>query len=134
MNFLIDADLVIVRGLPGSGKTRLAKEISRQCGYVHIENSMFLIGGGHYANNFSKMMAVHKSCFKAVEAALLHKQKVVVSNTFIKLKHMNKFRALSNSILVIECAAKKINKQIVPSDVMQSMAAAWEPLEGAVLI
>lgn len=93
--------LFIVRGAPGSGKTTLAKEISEDTGAVHIERDMLRIGlyGVYFGGDIDEnvITAAQESTVKS----LLKKGKnVVVSDTLIHDKDLNKWRKIGFHALV----------------------------------
>jgi len=128
------SQLVIVRGLPGSGKTTLAKEIALKCGYVHFENDMYFETEHGYQHDQSKLTAAQHWCHKGASDALLAGQSVVVSNVFTKVDHMKDFLNLGNPVTVIECKGNYGSVHGVPEDMMQRMRDAWEPYNGAVVL
>ena len=50
--------LFIVRGLPGSGKTTLAKSL----GSVHFEADMYFMEGNEYKFDITKIKKAHEWC------------------------------------------------------------------------
>lgn len=129
-----DAQVVIVRGLPGAGKSTLAREIAKSCGYMHVENDMFFVTDGVYVHDRSKLSEAQRWCFQAARDAVLAGRKVVVSNVFTRLEHMGEFLRLSDSVVVIECTGDFGSTHDVPPEVMRRMRAAWEPFDGAIKI
>lgn len=134
MDELNDSQLVIVRGLPGSGKTTLAREISRACGYLHFENDLYFETEAGYVHNREQLGAAQRWCFQAARDALLAGKKVVVSNVFTKVGHMRDFLKLTDSVTVIECGGDYGSTHDVPAEVLQRMRAGWEPFAGAIQI
>ena len=129
-----DAQVVIVRGLPGSGKTTLAREIAMECGYVHIENDMYFETEEGYIHDRSRLSDAQLWCFNLARDTVLMGKKVVISNVFTKIAHMRNFLELSDSVAVIECAGEFGSTHGVPPDVIHRMRARWEPFHGAVRI
>lgn len=69
--------LVILRGLPGSGKSTEARKMA---GYVHLETDMFFEDLGYF--DPSKLREAHTWCQESVRSALESGSSVVVANTF----------------------------------------------------
>lgn len=130
----LDSMVVIVRGLPGSGKTTLAREIARSCGYVHVENDMYFETKGGYEYDRSRLKNAQHWCFHAARDALMTGKKVVVSNVFTKVAHMSDFLKLHDAVTVIECQGNFGSAHDVPVEVLGRMRAGWEPFAGAIQI
>lgn len=129
-----DPLLVIVRGLPGSGKTTLARQIARSCGYLHFENDMFFETPAGYRFDRAQLTAAQQWCFRAARDSLVAGQKVVVSNTFVRTVHMEEFLALTDSVSVIECTGDYGSVHAVPLEIIASMRERWEPFPCALQI
>jgi AAA domain len=129
-----DPLLVIVRGLPGSGKTTLSRQIARSCGYLHVENDMFFETPTGYRFDRSQLTAAQQWCYRAARDALVAGQKVVVSNTFVRTAHMADFLALTDSVSVIECTGDYGSVHPLPMEIIASMRDRWEPFPGALRI
>lgn len=72
--------LTIVRGLPGSGKTTLAKNLTKDNG-VYFESDMFFSQDGTYVFDAYKLKDAHAWCKAAIyEAIALDVENVVASN------------------------------------------------------
>jgi adenylate kinase family enzyme len=71
-------NLILLRGLPGSGKSTFAKQICNQ----HIEADMFFIQDGEYKFDASKLKEAHAWCKDKTEAWMQKGYNVCVSNTF----------------------------------------------------
>ena len=88
--------LLLVRGLPGSGKTTFASDYARQ-GWCHVEADQFMIDDrGDYRFEHSRLAQAHRLCFETAAAALFAGRNVVVANTFIELWEMANYRHLAD--------------------------------------
>ncbi|WP_199856230.1 ATP-binding protein [Diaphorobacter sp. J5-51] len=134
MNDDLDSRVVIVRGLPGSGKSTLAREIARICGYVHVENDMYFEAESGYEYDRSRLGEAQQWCLRVARDAVLAGKKVVVSNVFTKVEHMDDFMQLHDDVAVIECLGSYGSVHDVPADVLGRMRASWEPYASAIRI
>ncbi|WP_374621434.1 AAA family ATPase [Pandoraea sp.] len=117
-----DAQLVIVRGLPGAGKSTLAREISLECRYVHLENDMYFEGPSGYAHDRKQMEHAKRRCLLAAKRGISGGGRVVVFNVFAKTSHMCGYLALSEQVVVIRpCRGSCLRLKTVP--VSQSRAS-----------
>lgn len=133
---LDQVQLVIVRGLPGSGKSTLAKEIA-ELGFVHYENDQYFMNSdGEYHYNPAYIGDAIRWCERATRKLIEHDKKVVVSNTFIRVGHMQQFMDMveEGRCLVIECMAQYGSTHGVPAEVIERMASDWEDYPGAMRI
>ncbi len=117
-------ELVLIRGLPGSGKTTMAKAMK---GYAHIEADQWMINdAGIYHFDPSKLSAVHAACRAATKRALDAGHNVVVSNTFVKRKQMKPYFEMGYPVRVIEATGHYESLHKVPKHVNEEMRELWE--------
>ena len=123
--------LYIVRGLPGSGKTSLARQLTS---IVHSADDFFYeLGEGSYAFDSKLLGKAHLQCQERVEAALeAGEPTVAVANTFSQAWEAEHYFKLAEyfgySVFVVECQSSFGNVHDVPPDAIKKMAARWEPL------
>lgn len=85
-------DLILLRGLPGSGKSTMAKVL----GGVHIEADMFFGRTGEYKFDPTKLKEAHAWCHGQTQQAMLdHEPLIVVSNTFTQEWEMRSYFGLA---------------------------------------
>lgn len=127
--------LVIVRGLPGSGKSTLAKEIA-SVGFEHVENDQFFMHGDQYVYDRAKLGDAIHWCEDRTRRLLADNQKVVVSNSFIRVEHMRRFFDMlgEQNCLVIERVGEFGSTHNVPDGVMRRMRDDWEGYSKAIRI
>lgn len=123
--------LLIVRGLPGSGKSTYAR--SRR-GYVHVESDIFFMVDGEYRFDFSRLGEAHEWCFREVERHILDGRSVVVSNTFTTIKELLPYVQLAEDSHItpeiVHCVGDFGSVHGVPQAVIEKMRARWEPWGG----
>jgi predicted kinase len=81
---LVERALILLRGLPGAGKSTLAKLLSENGRHpVYSIDSYFTNANGEYDFKFDENHKAYKSCEQRTEEALKqNKDKVFVDNTF----------------------------------------------------
>jgi len=131
MTNIEDFDLVIIRGLPGSGKSTLARAMEER---VHFEADMFFMHHGSYQFVLAKIGDAHSWCQNQVKVALAKGEKVVVSNTFTRLREFKPYldicKKLGKTVKVIEATGNYKNVHDVPEATLATMKARWETYEG----
>lgn len=101
----VGGELVLIRGLPGNGKSTLAKEMANE-GYLHFEADMFFEVDGRYRYDASKILDAHTWCQKMTRQAIARGEKVVVNNTFTQLREMEPYLAMSKDFRVVEAKGR----------------------------
>lgn len=125
-------ELVIVRGLPGSGKSTKAKEILRdRIDFSHLETDMwFTSPEGEYHYDPSCIKVAHEWCKREAKLCLRAGLSVVISNTFSQYWEMIPYLKLAHKygarVRVITCTGNYPNIHRVPEDVIQKMRDRWE--------
>ena len=119
------SELVLIRGLPGSGKTTMAKAME---GFVHFEADHWMADpDGRYCFDADKLPIAHESCRAAAKRALDAGQNVVVSNTFVERWEMQPYLELGYPVRVIEATGSFKSEHAVPPEVLRQMREQWEP-------
>lgn len=131
------ASLVIIRGLPGSGKTTYAK----QCfpNHIHLEADMFFVNAnGDYSFYGSMIKNAHEWCTSTAHIFMNHQKDVIVSNTFTTLKEMRPYldhaKLTGHQISVIRMNTQYGSIHDVPADVIERMKARFEPYDGEAIV
>ncbi len=73
---------IIVRGLPGSGKSTIANQLARAFHLTHVEADMYHYVNGEYVFNPNNLGRAHQWCYNTYRIF----DEVVVSNTFVDMK------------------------------------------------
>lgn len=125
------AKLVILRGLPGSGKTTLAKQMYPS---LHVEADMFFQRNGTYQYSPKRIKEAHTWCQSIVRFGLGFGADVVVSNTFTTLKEIEPYLHMTwDKLEVIKCVGEFGSVHGVPEETLAKMKARWQDYEGEIV-
>ena len=120
--------LIIIRGLPGSGKTSLARLMSS----VVCEADDYFIQNGVYQFDHSKLKEAHQQCQnKCREAMQQELEIIVVSNTAVRRWEMEVYKgyAVAFGYEVFEITMSgplRPSLHGAPDEVIQRMKDTWE--------
>lgn len=130
--------LIIIRGLPGSGKTTKAIHIcnkeEQKSGrkFFHYEADMFFEDyRGKYTFNPNLLGIAHDWCYTNTVKSLKDGVSVVVTNTFTRKWELERYMSISTlipnvKIIVYEMKTQFENVHNVPGEKLKQMAARWE--------
>jgi predicted kinase len=132
-------NLILLRGLPGSGKSTAAKLLGAGgSGTAHFEADMYFMQDGEYKFDASKIKNAHNWCQSSVEHAMLlnhttgHNSTIVVSNTFTQEWEMEVYYNLAKqwdyrvTSMIIENRHEGVNIHGVPDEVLTKMRDRFE--------
>ena len=124
--------LFIIRGLPRSGKSSLARELVANHGRIFSSDDYFE-KSGEYIFNPAALPEAHEECRENVKKAMESKyQKIVIHNTFSKRWEAEPYFALAKkfgySVSVVECQSNFGNTHDLPEEKILKMIERWEPL------
>lgn len=129
--------LVLIRGLPGSGKSTYAKNYFG--GHIHLEADMYFIQpDGSYDWTADKLGKAHNWCLETAKIMLNNGYDVVVSNTFTTLKELNPYIEVASSsdtpFAVFRMTNEYTSIHNVPQIVIEKMRVRFEDYEKEVLV
>lgn len=120
--------LTLIRGLPGSGKSTMARKIALETGALHVEADMWINYSEKWRQESVKM--AHAICQEQANKALYYGRDTVVSNTFTQQWEMQPYldmaRHYGAQIEVITATGDYGSIHDVPDDVIAAMVARWE--------
>ena len=116
--------LILLRGLPGSGKTTLAKTL----GGAHFEADMFFVEEGEYKFDATKLTLAHKWSQTLTEHSMEDGvERIIVSNTFTQEWEMKAYFTLAEKYgyrvhsLIVENRHGGENEHGVPKEKLIQM-------------
>lgn len=122
--------LVLLRGLPGAGKSTLASMFN---GAAHFEADMYFMVDGEYKFDGSKLPEAHQLCQLWTKNAMKDSTGIiVVSNTLTQQCELDKYYELAKQFdyrvisLVVENRHGGKNVHGVPDEVLDKMEARFE--------
>lgn len=127
-----NGNLILIRGLPGSGKTTIANKLLDEIGNsFHVEADMFFMREtGKYEFDKEKLKDAHKWCFDMACFALRGERTVIVSNTFVMKWEMEPYInfavASGMPFKIITATGSYQSVHNVPSETIERMKARWE--------
>ena len=121
--------LVLIRGLPGSGKSTIAKAMS---GHAHYETDQYfcLNNNGEYRFNPSQLASAHAWCLEQVKHSIQQRTPCVVSNTFTRAWEMQPYidaaKAANMPVHILHAQGMWQNSHGVPEEAIERMRQRWE--------
>lgn len=92
--------LILVRGIPGSGKSTFAHTLAAKHNCEVYECDDFFMIDGKYSFDPSKLGYVHRANQARTRSALSDGKTVIVANTLTKLKEINEYVKIANEFNV----------------------------------
>lgn len=125
---------ILVRGMPGSGKTTFVKKTfgDRLWNFIdHFEADQYFTDiDGNYRFDASRLKDAHQLCLDNTEWSLSKGREVVVSNTFTTIKELKPYFELGKMYnatpVVILCQNKFTSVHNVPEEALERMKNRFE--------
>ena len=124
-------ELILVRGIPGSGKTEFVTKYLKDACDRHIETDHFFTDDrGNYHFDGRSLPEAHRWCQDETEKMLKNNQTVVVSNTFSQQWEMQPYidmaKNLDINLRVMTIHGDHGSVHNVPRDVIHKMISRWD--------
>ena len=124
-------ELFLLRGLPGAGKSTLAKSIG---GLMFEADMYFLDADGNYNFDAAKLREAHDWCRRNVYNGMtvLNQTRIIVSNTFTQEWEMQVYFDLAEQhgftvfSLIVENRHGGVNSHNVPEETLEKMKQRFE--------
>ena len=131
-------NLVIIRGLPGQGKSTHAKNVFVPQGYKHFENDQYFMKNGHYEFDLHKVKDAANCCFNNTANELAAGNDVVVSNVFVTVKAVNRYKELAKkynaTFKVLRMTGNFKNVHNIPKNAFTNMKLNFKDYPGEELV
>ena len=132
--------LIIVRGIPGSGKSTFAKEIVKMFpdDSVYWESDMFFMHNGVYCWKPNKVNLAHRWCQQKVEKSFDAVDIVVVSNTFTTESEMKSYLDFAKengiSVQIVRMENRFENEHGVAKATLEKMKARFVDMPNEIVV
>lgn len=122
-------NLIIVRGLPGSGKSTFAELIAPHSNVA--ADDYFIDDQGRYEFDYKELDAAHEWCHRQVAVMMeLHAPIIAVHNTFVRLKYIQPYIDLAEQFdyryTVLTAEGEHGSVHNVPPVAIARMIIKWE--------
>jgi len=135
--------LILIRGIPGSGKSTFAKSIMKKADGVKreiFEADQFFMKSGKYDWNPSKIADAHKDCFERMKWFLSSNEKAeaIVANTFTTKKELEPYLKYASEnkidVTIFRMENRFGNIHSVPDSTINKMLSRFQSISGEIII
>lgn len=120
-------DLILVRGLPGSGKSTIAKGLNLD---FHFEADQFFMVDGVYKFDANRLHLAHQWCQDQTREKLAMGGRVAVSNTFTTIRELRPYfdiareRGITPNVILAQNSFNNVHN--VPQEALDRMRARFQ--------
>lgn len=127
---------ILVRGIPGSGKSTFGASLSEYLGVPKIEaDDYFLDEEGRYCFQKEELSSAHVDCQQRAVRAASNFGGVIVCNTFTTAAEMEFYFNNFDQVLVMKKPLRCYrNTHEVPAHIITQMIDRWEPMDGELTV
>ena len=118
------AEIVLIRGVPGSGKT--TKALTEYPNHVLCEADQFFETDTGYKYDRKKIKYAHEYCLNNARKYLMMGFDVVVANTFTCVWEMQPYIDIGFPVKVVEATGNYDNVHGVPQEIVDRMRERYE--------
>jgi adenylate kinase family enzyme len=131
--------LILVRGLPGSGKTTCARFLSQgSFGIKVFEADDYFTSPAGYHFDAKHLPDAHASCIDRTSTEIARCGHAIVANTFSTIAEMQPYIDLadeySRELIVYKMTGKYGSIHNVPAHTIERMSERWENYPGEICI
>ena len=124
------AMLLILRGLPGAGKSTFASYLKKMYGFKVVEADQYMMENGQYKFDPKKLGWAHNQCKEAVRQYIQEDECIVVSNTNTQRWEMQPYIDMATAAYYIvkehTLHTNFGNIHGVPEEKVEIMRKRWE--------